>query len=251
MSDISLFMITYNEEKNIAGCIRDVKSLVDEIIVVDSFSSDKTAEIAESLGAKVFKRKFDGFTNQKNYALSLVTKEWALNLDADELITDDLKKDVLVKSEQNEYDGFWFRSRSYFLGRKMNFSGLQSVKKMCLVRAKKARFEGGLVHERLIVDGPTAVLGGHIKHYSYSSLRNYFEKFNKYTSLGARSKYEAGKRADVFLCCLRLPFDFFRRYILQLGILDGVPGLVWCAFSAFYPFVKYMKLWELEHFPED
>ena len=247
MPKLSLFIITFNEEENIGRCLEAAKDICDEIIVVDSGSSDGTKSIAEKYGAKFFTRKFDGFAAQKGYALSQCAGEWALSLDADEFIDEDLKTEIRkITAGGESADGYEILRINYFLGRKMKHSGLKNDIILRLVRRENAKFTGGLVHEKLEVSGNVSRISkGHIQHYSYSSIHNYFEKFNKYTSLGAKKKAESGRKPNLFISFMRIPFDFFRRYILQLGILDGAQGFIWCAFSAFYPFVKYMKWWEI------
>lgn len=248
MPRLSLFVITYNEESNLARCLDAAKDICDEIVVVDSGSTDRTREIAEEYGAKFLVRKFDGFAAQKGYALSNCTGEWALSLDADEVLDEDLSREIRsrIANADNTVAGYEILRVNYFLGRRMRHSGLKNDIILRLVRTEKAKFTGGLVHEKLEVSGDVGFIEkGHLKHYSYSSIHNYFEKFNKYTTLGAKKKAESGRNPNLFVSLLRIPFDFFRRYILQLGILDGAQGFIWCAFSAFYPFVKYMKWWEI------
>ncbi|MCR4819892.1 MAG: glycosyltransferase family 2 protein [Elusimicrobiales bacterium] len=252
---LSLFIITFNEERNLARCLEAASGICDEIIIVDSGSTDGTKAIAEKYGAKFFTRKFDGYAAQKGYALAQCTGEWALSLDADEFIDEALKAEIRKIKEQpcgGNADampaGYELLRVNYFLGRRMKHSGLKNDVILRLARRDKAKFTGGLVHEKLEVSGAVSrISAGHIQHYSYCSIHNYFEKFNKYTTLGAAKKAESGRRPNLFISFIRIPFDFFRRYLLQLGILDGAPGFIWCAFSAFYPFVKYMKWWEADN----
>lgn len=243
---ISLFIIAKNEESKLAKCILSAKGLVNEIIVVNGMSKDKTALVARELGAVVYDRAFDGFASQKNFALSKVTSEWALNLDADETLSPELKEEIRSTLKDTSFAGFEIPFSNYFLGKKMRFSGLNREKHLRLVRTRKARYTGGLVHEGLRVDGKIGLLKKPILHYSYDSVDTYFRKFNRYTSLAAEQMYKNGKRFSLTATLLRLPFDFFKRYILKLGVLDGMRGLIWASFSSFYVFVKYIKLWSLK-----
>ncbi len=243
---ITLFIIAHNEEHNIAKCILSAKNLVSEVIVVDSLSTDKTALICRDLQAQVFERAFDGFTNQKNFALSKVSSEWALNLDADERLSPQLAEEIARVTENTSFDGFEIPFCNYFLGKKMRFSGLNKEVKLRLVRTQKAVYEGGLVHEGIKLDGKTGRLKYPINHYSYDSIETYFRKFNKYTSLAAKQMYTNGKRFSLFRAVFALPFEFAKRYLLKLGVLDGMRGLMWASFSTFYVFVKYTKLWHME-----
>lgn len=242
---ISLFIIAKNEERNIAKCILSAREIVNEVVVVNGGSKDKTALICRDLGAVVYDRVFDGFTNQKNFALSKVTSEWALSLDADETLTPELAQEIKRAVQSDEFDGYELTRVNDFLGKRMRHSGIKAEHILRLVRTKKAEFRGGLVHEKLHVDGKTARLKNVFTHHPYDDMESYFEKFNRYTTLAARTQFEKGKRVSVALLVLRMPFEFLRRYVLKAGFLDGVRGLVWAAFSTFYVFVKYMKLWYL------
>lgn len=243
---ISLFIIAKNEERHIAHCILSAKNLVSEVIVVDSCSADKTALICRDLGAQVFNRPFDGFANQKNFALSKVSCPWALNLDADETLSPELAEEIARTVENTSFDGFHIPFSNYFLGKKMRFSGLNKETHLRLVRTDKASYSGGLVHEGLDVRGPVGRLKNPINHYSYDTIETYFRKFNHYTTLAARQMHQNGKRFSLVGTVIRPPFEFAKRYLLKLGFLDGVRGLLWASFSTFYVFVKYMKLWYLK-----
>ena len=243
---ITLFIIAKNEEKNIQKCILSARDIVHEIVVVDGFSKDKTIQIAKDLGAQVFRRRFDGFTNQKNFALSKVSCEWALNLDADERLTPELKKEIMQILPNTHFAGFYIPFCNYFLGKKMRFSGLNKETHIRLVRTHKAKYVGGLVHEGLDVKGPLGKLKNPINHFSYDTIDTYFNKFNKYTTLAAQQMYANGKRFSLVKILFILPFEFIKRYCLKLGFLDGLRGLFWASFSTFYVFVKYAKLWQMK-----
>ncbi len=242
---ISLFIIAKNEEKNIARCILSAKPIVHEIVVVNSQSTDKTALICKDLGAAVYDRAFDGFTAQKNFALSKVTSEWALSLDADETLTPDLAAEIQQAVQNPLIDGYELTRANDFLGKRMRHSGMKNEHILRLVRAKKAEFRGGLVHEKLHVNGKTARLKNVFIHHPYDSIESYFEKFNRYTTLAAQTMFEKGKKVCFPLVLATIPFEFARRYLLKAGFLDGMRGFIWAAFSCFYVFVKYMKLWYL------
>lgn len=245
-SRISLFIIAKNEESKIAKCILSTRGLVSEVIVVNSFSKDKTALVCRELGAQVYNRAFDGFTSQKNYALSKVTGDWALNLDADETLSPELKEEIAQAVKNPAFSGYDIPFCNYFLGKKMRFSGLNKEKHLRLVKTKCAKYVGGLVHEGLDVKGKIGRLKHSINHYSYDTIETYFRKFNRYTTLAAEQMYKNGKRFSLIKVAFTLPFEFFKRYILKLGILDGIRGLLWAAFSTFYVLVKNAKLWQLQ-----
>ena len=248
--DISLFIITKNEAQNVASCIQSAQDLVREIIVLDSDSTDGTAQICRELGAVVYNQPFENFTKQKNAALEKVTATWALSLDADETLTPELAAEIRQAVSSNKYDGYELPRVNDFLGKRMHHSGIKKEYILRLVRTQKARFEGGKVHEKLVVSGPTARLKNVFIHHPYNDIETYFAKFNKYTTLAAQTMYENGKRVCLLRVLLTVPFEFARRYVLKAGFLDGIRGLIWASFSCFYVFVKYMKLWYLWQRPQ-
>ena len=243
---ISLFIIAKNEAHRIAACIASAKDVVSEVVVIDSNSTDNTANLCKELGAQVFSREFDGFANQKNFALSKVTNEWALNLDADERLSPTLKEEILQAVQNPQIAGYHLPFCNYFLGKKMHFSGLNNEKHLRLVRTSKSHYVGGLVHESLKVEGTLSTLKNPVNHFSYNTIEDYFAKFNKYTSLAAKQLHQNGRHFNLLRVLFTLPFEFGKRYILKLGFLDGVRGLFWASFSTYYVYVKYAKLWQLE-----
>ncbi len=243
---ISLFIITKNEAHHIKACIESARELVSQIVVVDSQSSDGTAELCRQLGAEVFELPFENFTKQKNAALSKVTHEWALSLDADETLTPELAAEIRQAVENPQADGYELARVNDFLGKRMHHSGIKKEYILRLVRSEKAQFEGGKVHEKLVVKGRTARLKNVFIHHPYDDIETYFAKFNKYTTLAAQTMYENGKHVCLLRVLLTVPFEFARRYFFKAGFLDGMRGLIWASFSCFYVFVKYMKLWLLQ-----
>ena len=243
---ISLFIIAKNEAHRIAACIASAKDVVNEIVVIDGHSTDNTAQLCRELGAQVYTREFDGFANQKNFALSKVTGQWALNLDADERLSPALKDEIVQAVQNPKIAGYYLPFCNYFLGKKMRFSGLNKEKHLRLVRTQKAHYVGGLVHEGLEVNGPLATLTNPVNHFSYDNIEDYFTKFNKYTTLAAKQLYQNGRHFSLLRVLFTLPFEFIKRYVLKLGFLDGIRGLFWASFSTYYVYVKYAKLWQLE-----
>lgn len=243
---ISLFIIVKNEAEKIAACIESAKGLVSEVIVVVSDQTvDNTAQVARAAGATVYSNPFQGFTHQKNFALTKVSGDWALNLDADEHLSEALKEEILNTLDHTPFSGFNIPFENYFLGARMKYSGLNKEKHLRLVRTKGAKYTGGLVHEKLEIEGKVGLLKNCIRHYSYSSVTVYFNKFNTYTTLGARELYRRKRKVNPWVCFLRIPYDFSKRYFLKLGFLDGLRGFIWAALSSYYGFAKYIKLWTL------
>ena len=242
---ISLFIITHNEEKHIAACIASAQDLASEVVVVDSYSKDKTLQIAAEMGALTYQRPFDGFATQKNFALSKVTSPWALSLDADEMLSPALKEQIRNAVQNTSHAGFRLPRMNSFLGKRMKHSGLNKEYHLRLVRTQKATYKGGLVHEYLEVDGPIADLTAPFYHDSYETIEDYFNKFNKYTTLAAKQMHANGRKFHLIPVLFTIPYEFMKRYILKLGFLDGIRGFIWASFSCFYVFVKYIKLWYL------
>ncbi len=247
MTGISLVLIAHNEEKDLPACLKSVKGLVTEIVLADSMSTDGTSMIARSFGAKVERREFDSYAGQKNFALSLATGDWVLHLDPDETLTPELKTEItaLFAKSQPKLAGYSIPYINYFLGRRMRHSGLDGERHIRLFARDKASFDGGLVHEGIVVYGDIGELKNCIVHHSYPDLEEYLEKFNSYTTLAAQKLHERGVKFS-FLKVAAVPFEFAKRYVLRLGFLDGFAGLVWSSVSAFYVFIKYAKLWQLE-----
>ncbi|MDR1123492.1 MAG: glycosyltransferase family 2 protein [Elusimicrobiota bacterium] len=245
-AELSVFLITKNEEANLEMCLSGVKDIADEIIIVDSGSTDKTLEIADKSGAKIYQKPFVSFTEQKNFALSKVSKPWALNLDADEYLTPPLAWEIKKTLAGNpQADGYELPRSTVFLGRQMRYCGIALEYRLRLVRTHKARYTGGYVHEVLEVSGPVERLKNIFMHNTYVSIEQYFAKFNHYTTLAARTMLENNKKFRA-LNLLRQPLEFFRIYFLRLGFLDGIQGFLWAAFYSFYPVVKYAKLWDMQ-----
>lgn len=245
--ELSFFLITKQEGANLKTCLESIKGLASEIIVLDSGSTDDTLNIAKQYGAKTEYKEFTSFTEQKNAALALCTKPWALSLDADEYLTPELKEEIsglLSSPTLEDYCGYYLKRSSVFLGRRMKHSGVNNEKILRLVKTQKAQYTGGKVHETLEVQGPTAELKHQFMHNTYTSIEQYFAKFNRYTTLAAQTMAERNKKFNL-LQLFRPPLEFFKIYILKLACLDGMQGFLWALFSSVYPSVKYAKLWEI------
>jgi len=245
MTLISAVIIAHNEEGNIERSIRSVL-WCDEVIVIDSFSEDKTVQISTSLGAKVIQNKFDGFGEQKRFGVEQAKNDWILSLDADEEITESLKMEILKEFNSTpKFDAYYLKRTMVFLGRQFKHGKESKEKIVRLFDRNKGSFNTPKVHESVIVDGTTGIFKNTFLHYSYTSVQQYFEKFNNYTTRGAQELKERGKKSSLVKIVLRFPIGFFQNYLLKGNFLNGFEGFIWALFSTFYPIVKYVKLYNL------
>jgi glycosyltransferase involved in cell wall biosynthesis len=268
---LSVVIITFNEEANLARTLTSVKPLVadgkGEIIVVDSGSTDRTVEIAKSFGAKVFIEEWKGYAAQKNSAIDKATGDWILSLDADEEVERDLaelihhaiserrppKPELLaamgVSWPNANANGYWIRRRNKFMGRWIEHGGFWPDPKLRLFRRSAGRFESRPVHEDILVEGRTSrILSGALIHHSYPTLADYIEHMNRYSSLGAEMVVATGRvRFSVINIVLRPLTTFLYNYFFRLGFLDGREGLLLHLYHAVYVSWKYAKAWELSN----
>ena len=246
MASISAIVITRNEQANIEACLRSL-DWTDEIVVVDSGSSDKTVTLAKRITPKVFLRKWDGFGAAKSFAVSKAKGEWILWVDADERVPELLKEEILkTVSSPSTHAAFSFPRKSNFLGRWILHSGWYPGRVVRLFKKGAGEFTGHKVHERLIVQGSIGELKSDILHYTDPNLFHYFEKFNRYTSLGAEELVREGTAFSLWQVLVKPWWTFLRMYFIRLGFLDGFQGFVLAVVSSAYVFIKYTKLWELD-----
>ena len=246
MSKLSVIIITYNEEENIKDCLESV-NWSNEIVIVDSFSSDKTVEIARKFTPKVFQNKWTNFSEQKNLALEKTNNEWVLNIDADERATLELKEEILtiLNSEFQSFNGYYIPRRNHYLGKWIRHCGWYPDYKLRLFRKGKGKFNRRLIHESVVVEGRTGYLKSCLNHYSYKNLSDHLSRINKFSSLAAEEMFGDGKRAKVFDLLFRPLIRFVKMYLINRGYLDGIYGLIVSVMGSFYVFAKYLKLWEL------
>ncbi|HEY1045935.1 MAG TPA: glycosyltransferase family 2 protein [Bacteroidia bacterium] len=241
---ISAVIIAKNEADNLKMSLPKL-NWCDEIILVDDESTDDTAEIAKSFGAKVFERKFDGFGLQKRYGVSLAQNDWILNIDADEVLSEELIKEISTLKELNEINAYRIPIRHFFLGKAFNYGKESKYLHLRLFNKKFGNFDEAAVHEKVHVKGKIHNLNHIIFHHSYRDLSHYFRKFNHYTDIGAAKLKEKGKSRSLLMCLAAFPIYFFKHLIIYLNILNGWQGFVWSYLNAWYHTVKYLKLYEL------
>ncbi|MGZ3159818.1 MAG: glycosyltransferase family 2 protein [Burkholderiaceae bacterium] len=244
---LSVILITKNEAVNLKACLDSVH-FADEIIIVDSGSTDGTLDIARAAGATVIEpADWPGFGPQKNRALDAATGTWVLSIDADELITPELKQEILQTiSQPGAADAYEISRRSWYCGRFINHSGWNPDYVTRLFRRNTARFSDHLVHERLIADGAVKKLKGVMLHYTYRNFSQVLQKVDNYSTLSAKQAYAKGRRAGVGTAVLHGLWSFIRTYFLRLGILDGAQGLALAISNAEVSYYRYLKIWLLE-----
>ena len=262
---ISLIVISRDEEEHIGQCLRSAW-FCDELILVDSFSTDRTVEIAKSCGAKVIVEDWKGYAAQKNSAIDKAGGEWVLSLDADEEADEDLvahigqlilgwqrntRKDkdpvFQITVVASTIGGFWIRRKNEFLGRWIKHGGFWPDPKLRLFRRGAGKFEDRAVHEDLQINGKTGLIRiGALLHHSYPTLSDYIDHMNRYSSLGAEMVVAKGQRGfSVFNIVIRPAATFLYNYAFRLGFLDGREGLLLHLYHAVYVSWKYAKAWEL------
>lgn len=240
MAKLSVIVITKNEEENIRDCLESVK-WADEIILVDSFSRDKTVEIAKKYTGKIFQKEWVGYGRQKNLALEKATGDWVLNIDADERVTKELAQEIKETIQTQEYDGYYIPNKVYFLGKWIRHSGWYPDYHLRLFKKGKGKFNERMVHEAVKVEGKKDYLKGPIEHFTAKSIGEYLNRMDKYARLTIEEK---GGKAGWYQFFLHPPFTFFKMYIIKRGFLDGIHGLILALCHSFYTFSKYARLWE-------
>ena len=243
---ITATVITLNEEHNIAAALESL-GFADEIIVVDSESSDRTVEIARRFTDRVYVKPWPGYSAQKNFASDQASNDWVFSLDADERVSKELAREIeqLKSGADPKAAAFQMPRRTFYLGRWIKHSGWRPDYKVRLYHRKRARWRGDYVHETLEADGKVERLSGDLLHYTVRNASEHHLRMDRYTTLAAQQSYAQGKRASMVSLLVSPVAVFFRSYILKLGLLDGVPGLGIARFAAHYEFLKNLKLWEM------
>jgi glycosyltransferase involved in cell wall biosynthesis len=246
MSKISAVVIAYNEEKNIRRCLESV-NWADEIIIVDSYSQDRTKEIASVFTDKIYDVECEGFGRKKEFARSKATNDWILSIDADEVVSDKLREEIKgIVQEDKSLDGYYIPRLSNFLGEWIRYGGWYPDYVLRLFRKDKAGFDHSLVHEKLILEGKAGYLKNELLHYTDPIISHYLLKMDRYTTLGAKMLLSEGKTTTLFDMLFRPAAVFFKMFIIKLGFLDGWHGFLLAIFSSFHVLVKYAKLWHLK-----
>jgi glycosyltransferase involved in cell wall biosynthesis len=251
MRPLSVTIICLNEDKRIRDCLNSA-SFADQIIVVDSGSTDRTVEIAREFTDKIFHQEWLGNVGQKNFALDKAENDWVLSLDADEVVTPQLAREIqsVLSSENLEQSGFLIQRRNFFLGRWIEHSSWSPDLKLRLFDRTRGRFSGEDPHDFVKVNGKVGRLEGHLFHYTYENFEYQARALTRWGMDAARAKHRAGKKFRLSHLILRPPYAFFKGYILKQGFRDGMPGLIIAVMNSYYTWLKYARLWEIERFED-
>ncbi len=238
---------TFNEEANIQDCLERL-TFADEILVADSFSTDRTLEIARGFNARIIQREYSYSASQKNWAIPQARHEWILVCDADERVTDELKREVKgVLSGGAKHVGYSMPRANYFLGKRIRHCGWspERDRNVRLFMRDNSRYEDKEVHADVICGGSVGRLNSPLVHHSFRTFEQYISKMNRYTTWAAKDLVNTGRSVSILDLIFRPPMTFLKMYFLQAGFLDGIHGLILSSASSFYTFTKYVKAWLL------
>ena len=242
-------MITRNEIHHVEAAVSNLMEVCDEVLVVDSGSTDGTVEAAEKLGARVEFREWTGYRDQRNFGHSRADTDWVLVLDADERLSPELVEQIQKWKQnplKNHVHGIAFKRKLFFMGKWFRNNVLNCEWKVRLYNRHHAQWAGGSVHERLHIQGKTEKIRAFILHYAYKGVDDLFFRLKNYADLRARDYYASGKRPSVLWMILNVEATFIKKYILQMKFLGGTAGLILAWLETHYTAIKYMKLYELQ-----
>lgn len=248
---ISAVVLTHNSEYMLERVL-DSLTWCSEIVILDSGSTDTTLEIADRFDAKIFQKKMDkGFGEQKSFAVSKASFDWVFVVDSDEVVSPELRDEIVAMMRENEltadskFSGYKIHRPLFFLKKRLAFAGTQHDWVLRLFDRRRADFNTAKVHEEVVLkSGECSAISGPLDHYSYQNLEDYFNKFNRYTSLAADELMSRGKKISRFKMWLAFPHTFIKLFYIKLGVLDGFYGFLWCLLSSISPVVKYQKYFQ-------
>lgn len=248
MIKLSGIVITYNEERNIEECIRSLINVTDEIVIVDSFSTDRTKAICESFGVKFIEQEFLGYVEQKNFALTKASYDYIISLDGDESLSTELQNSILQLKSNWVYDGYYCNRFNNFCGQWIKYSDWYPNKKLRIFNRSKAHWTGMNPHDHIELKDSSAKIGhlkGDILHITYQSYTEFNEKTEYFSTIAAKAYFDQGKKAPIWKIIFNPTWAFFKAYVLRLGFLDGFNGFMICYQTGHITFLKYAKLREL------
>jgi glycosyltransferase involved in cell wall biosynthesis len=238
-------IVTKDEEKNIQDALESVKEF-SEIVVIDSFSSDRTVDICKQYTEKVYQEEWKGYAHQKQKGIDKASLPWVLILDADERITQELKTEIVTALEDKNCSGFYIPRKNFFLSRWIRHGGWWPDYTLRVFRKDRAYIEKREVHEKVVIHGSTRYLKNPMEHYTARTLSDFLVKLEHYSSLSAKEIYGKGIRPGILSLTVRPFFTFLKMFFLRMGFLDGKSGLILSLLYSYYTFLKYAKAWERE-----
>ena len=245
---VSAVVIAYNDEPNMRACLESL-SWADELIVVDSYSTDATTRISQEFTDKVFQHEFHGFGRLRNEAIAHASNDWVFSLDTDERATEEIRDEIRRRLQEGpDAEAYFVPRRNYFLGRRIRYCGwYPDYRQPQFFHKKHMRYIEDLVHESYELDGKIGYFRAEIDQYPFRNIDQYLQKMDRYSSLRAEVMRKYGARFHVHQLVTHPLYTFFKMYFLRRGILDGMPGLILTGLYTYYVFVKYAKIWELSH----
>jgi glycosyltransferase involved in cell wall biosynthesis len=242
---VSVYMITYNNEETVERALKST-TWANEIVIVDSFSNDRTVEIGRKFTDKIFQRKWPGHRDQYQYAADLTTNEWIMFVDADEEVSPELVEEIRkeLSGRVEGVDGFFVYRRTFYLGRWIRYGGWYPDGEIRIYRRNKGRWEGGL-HAKVVVNGRVQPLKKLYHHYTYRDISDQIQTIDKYSRIATEDSVQKGETFSLFKLLFHPPFRFIKEYFFKSGFRDGLPGLIIAMSTMYYVFIKYAKLWEL------
>ncbi len=243
MIKLSAVIIVYNEEKNIERCLASLNGIADEIVIVDSYSTDKTIEIAQRFTKHIHQQEFLGYAEQKNFANSLCTFDHIISLDADEVISENLKNEILGIKNNFSADAYALNRLTNYAGIWVHHCGWYPDKKIRIFKKDKARWAGPRLHETLEVNSNNIKnLNADLLHYSFHSVHDHLLQIEKFTNISSKELFDKGIKSNFYYLYIKPIIRFVTDYIVKLGVLDGVTGFIICKNSAYAAYLKYYKL---------
>ena len=244
---LSAVIITFNEEEHLDKCLTSLQGVVDEIIVVDSFSTDTTEAICKAYNVTFIQQKFLGYLEQKNFAVSKATYDYILSLDGDEALSDKLKSSILKVKENWKFDGYYSHRKNNYCGQWINHSDWYPDRKLRLFKKGKGEWKGINPHDSYKLHHPKSLgkLEGDLLHWIYRDYKEHNQKVERFSTIAAQSYYDLGIKSSLWKILYRPSWAFFKAYFLRLGFLDGLNGFIICVQTFNVTFLKYIKLYEL------
>ena len=245
---LSAVIITYNEERNIERCLTSLQDVADEIVVIDSFSKDRTEEICKSFGVTFIQNPFEGHIQQKNFAIQSATNDWILSLDADEALTPELQENIVKVKENQEFNGYKMNRLTNYCGHWVKYCGWYPDTKTRFINRNFGKWEGVNPHDRLDLKKGESVgfLKGDILHYSYYTQEDHLKQIEYFGDIAAKELFQSGGKSNWFKISIKTTAQFIKSFILKKGILDGKTGFTISRLSAYATYRKYYKLFKLQ-----